>query len=530
MNDNDVREMFRRREADVAAQAPPRKVVRRIRRRQVGTVFVATAIGLALVFLPLAGLRLVGDRADRGPTPGGSGSVELPAASEGFRSAALPYASMTYPDGWYLMDTSPLGWMGIEQPAPIISGPVLQLANLDPDLRTAPRCMVADEPLPASAVLLTVGIQAEPDTSVPRPTQPWPASFEPLPVDTDPMCTLGETVVASWVAPSGVAYWANLLIGPEASAADRAAVQTAFESLTFPPSTAPQMTGMFASQGQGSPRLVLDSAFVVGVTFTLVAYIEQGRVPWIGISSSDPMRDGGALSVGTGSASEGPVSTTMTGWATGAVVWGTVGAEVARAEISTQEARTFPATILDMPDDIAGGRRAVWGFVDGSTGYAQAVGYDDAGNVLGNPTIATEPPEVIASGDDPLAGHWEASITHDTVGVGMTLMTANGGGGWCCLEGDRLHGADLALTGTGSGSDGPSNIEAFASTRVDRVVAVFADGNRQEGQLFPFPARYIGPAQYVLLFIPHGVELRGELIAYGTTDQELARIPFLLEP
>lgn len=528
MNDNDLREMFRRREADVAAQAPPRQVARRVRRRQVGTVFMATVIALALVSLPLAGLRLAGDRSNQGPTPGGNAPVELPAASEGFRSAALPYAAMTYPNGWYLMDTSPLGWKGIEQPAPIISGPVLQLANFDSDLRTAPRCMVADEPLPASAVLLTVGIQAELDTSVPRPTQHWPASFEPLPADTDPMCTLGETTIASWVAPSGGAYWANLLIGPDASAADRAAVQIAFESLIFPLSAAPQMTGMFATQGQGSPRLVLDSAFVNGVTFTLVAYIEQGTVPWIGISSSDPSRDGGAVSVGTGSAPEGPVSTTMAGWAIGAVVWGTVDAGVARAEISTQEAKTFPATILDLPDDIAGGRRAVWGFVEGSTGYAQAVGYDIAGNVLGNPTIATEPPELIASGDDPLAGHWEASITHDTMGVGMTLMTPDGGGGWCCLEGDRLNGEDLALTGTGTSSDGPSNIEAFASTRVARVVASFVDGSSQEGQLFPFPARYIGPARYVLFFIPHGVELRGELIAYGTGGQELARIP--LEP
>lgn len=526
MNDNEIREMFHRRESDVRIQTPTSAgLIRRARRRQVWTVLISTMVAVVLVAIPLAGLRLRGDSAARTPTPGGQGSVELPTAPEGFRSAALPYASIAYPNGWFLMDTSPLNWMGIQQPKPIISGPVLQLANFDPDLATAPRCTTgADEQLPASAVLLTVGIQAKEDTSTPLPTRPWPVQLQPLPPNNDPTCSLGQTLQASWLAPSGAAYWAGLLIGPDASAADRSAVQTAFQSLAFPTTIEPQMSSMSANQGQGTPRLVLDTAVFDGTTFSLVAYLEQGTVPWIGVSSSDPARDGGALSVGTGSP-EGPVSTTMTGWSSGAAVWGTVARDVARAEIKTNEAKTFSASIFDMPPELAGGRNAVWGFVDGPTEYAEAVGYDSAGDLLGDPVIATAPPEVIASGHDPLAGDWEASITFDTLGIGMTLRTASGGGGWCCLEGDRLQGGDLSLTGSGSGSDGPSNIEAFASTRVARVEANFADGSLQEGQLFPFPARYIGPAQYVLFFIPNGVELRGELIAYGIGGQELSRIP-----
>ncbi len=526
MNDNDLREMFRRREGDVHAPlSTPGPIRRRTRRRQIGTVCVATVTAIALVAVPLVGFRSLGHGADRAPTPGGGGPVELPSAPQGFRSAALPYASIAYPDGWYLMDTSPLGWMGIQQPKPIVSGPVLQLANFDPDLRTAPRCAVADEQLPTDAVLLTLTIQAEQDTSMPFPTQPWPVSFEPLAPNTDPMCTLGKTLTASWVAPSGVAYWATLLIGPDASAANRAAVQTAFESLAFPPSTEPQMTGMFADQGQGSPRLILDSTVVDGETFTLVAYIEQGTVPWIGISASDPVRGGGALSVGTGSAPEGPVSTTMSGWTTGAVVWGTVSGDVARAEIKTQEAKTFPATILDIPANLAGGRRAVWGFVDGATQDAQTVGYDANGNILGNPIVATAPPDVIASGTDSEGGAWTLSITHDTIGDGLAFAWGSGSGGsGCCLSDKHFAGQVLQLDGMSSGGSTPSVITAFASTQVSRVVAKFPGGSF-DGQLAPLPEKYLGPAQAVVVIISSGVPLNGTLIAYDAAGNELERVP-----
>ena len=527
MNDTDLREMFRRRESDVRIQTPPSGgLVRRARRRQAWTVLISTVVALALVAIPLAGLRLLGDRTARPPTPGGQGAVELPTAPDGFRSAALPYASIAYPDGWFLMDTSPLNWMGIQQPKPIISGPVLQLANFDPDLATAPRCnTVADEQLPADAVLLTVGIQAREDTSIPLPTEPWPVQFQPLPPDTDPTCTLGQSLQASWVAPSGAAYFANLLIGPDASAADGSAVQTAFRSLAFPTTTEPQMTGMSADQGQGSPRLVLDTAVVDGATLSLVVYLEQGTVPWVGISSSDPARGGGALSVGTGSASEGPVSTTMTGWSSGgAVVWGTVAGDVARAEIKTKEAKTFSASIFNIPQELAGGRNAVWGFVDGPTEYAEAVGYDSAGDLLGNPVVATAPPDVIASGTDPVSGAWTLSITHDTMGDGLTFAwETGGGGGGCCLDGKHFDGLILQLDGFSTGGDEPSVVTAFASTQVATVVAAFAD-ETFDGQLFPLPSKYLGPAQVVVVIVPGNVPLNGDLIAYDADGNELARV------
>jgi hypothetical protein len=525
MNDNDLREMFHRRESDVSQTPPSGELVHRARRRQAWTVLVSTMVALALVAIPLAGLRLLGDGTARTPTPGGQDPVELPAAPDGFRSAALPYASIAYPDGWFLMDTSPLNWMGIQQPKPIITGPVLQLTNFDPDLATAPRCTtVADEQLPANAVLLTVGIQAQEDTSIPLPTQHWPVQFQPLPPNTDPTCTLGQSLQASWLAPSGAAYSAGLLIGPDASAVDRNAAQTAFQSLAFPTTTEPQMSGMSADQGQGTPRLVLDTAVVDGATLSLVAFVERGTVPWVGISSSDPARGGSAVSVGTGSSSEGPVSTTMTGWSSGAVVWGTVSGDVASAEIKTKEAKTFSASIFNLPPELAGGRNAVWGFVSGPTEYAEVVGYDAAGDLLGNPVVATAPPDLIASGTDPEGGSWTLSITHETIGDGLTFAWETGsGGGGCCLSDKHFAGQDLQLDGFTSGSDEPAVVTAFASTQVTSVVAQLSEGT-VDGQLFPMPSEYIGPAQMVVVIVPANIELNGSLVASDENGNVLGMV------
>ncbi len=71
MNDieHDLRELFRER-ADriVVAPAPPERVLRRGRRRQLGTVALSSVVALALVGASIVGLRsLLGDRSRQGP-------------------------------------------------------------------------------------------------------------------------------------------------------------------------------------------------------------------------------------------------------------------------------------------------------------------------------------------------------------------------------------------------------------------------------------------------------------------------------
>lgn len=99
-----LREMFERRELDVLNAAPPAApIVRRARRRQAVTVVVACFAIAAVVLVPVVGARLAHETG-RPILP--AVTVELPQAPAGFRAAALPYASIAYPERWYLLDTS----------------------------------------------------------------------------------------------------------------------------------------------------------------------------------------------------------------------------------------------------------------------------------------------------------------------------------------------------------------------------------------------------------------------------------------
>lgn len=523
MNDHDLQEMFRRRESDVTVQAPPPEaVVRRARRRQVGTVVIAATVTVALVAVPLAGLRLLRSGTDDRLTPGKTSAVLLPPTTEGLHSAALPYASIAYPDGWFLTDTSPLTWKGPAQPAPIVSGPVLQLSNFDPDLHSSPRCTFDADLIPNDGVLLTVSIQAFQDPAFPAPTDPWPVELGPYPPNTDPQCDQGVDLTVGWVAPSGVFYWANATFGSDSSQDDRAAMKAAFASMLFPPSDEPWMSTFAADQGQGSPRLILDTAVFQGVPLSLVAYLDHYKAPWIGVSApTGSIFGGGAIGVGTGSGTPEPVEVTSTGSPTGTLVYGDAALDVARAEFNTQEGQTVPATLVKIPSTVDVGRNAVWGFIDGPTTFVQGVGYDTAGTLLGNPTLTTAPPDVIASGTEPGVGDWTLSITHDTMGDGLSFQSDGGGSGSCCLNTKSFEGQTLQLDGYSTG--GTSVITAFASPVVTNVFAQFP-GARVEGQLFPMPARYLGPAQIVIAFVPEGVPLNGVLIAYDAGGHKLASV------
>ncbi len=524
MNDleQELRELLetKARESRVAPQAA-KDVLRRARRRQVRTGAIALFAAAAVVVGAIAGLGAL--RVDRGRQTPANRPIELAVAPAGFRSAVLPYASIAYPDGWYLMDTSPLVPYGIARPESLGSDPVLQLANFDPDLRISPRCMIDPDALPNGGVLLTVGVLDPADTSLPGPTGPWPVQLTRNTKD-DPVCP-SDLWQASWRTPSGMQYWAAALYARDASDADRALLEQAFATLAFPHTAEPQMTRMVAFQSQGTPRLVLDSAVVDGDPHTLVAYLELGKSLWVGVSSpaSGRGRGGGAIGLDTGSQpSEEPVSTTMTGWAEGAVVWGTVSPEVARAEIRTDEGKTFPATIVPFPASLGRTDRAVWGFVEGETQYAQGVAYDAEGNLLWPTDLPTAPPTELATGVDPIGGPWTLAIIHSTDGDGLSFeFEEHGGGSGCCLQ--PLGDGDLRLDGWGTTGGAPSNITAFVSTRVARVEVAMDTGETFEGRLFPMPEKYFGPAQVVLVFVPEKVPIQGYVVAYDAQGNELAR-------
>ncbi len=308
------------------------------------------------------------------------------------------------------------------------------------------------------------------------------------------------------VAPSGAYYWAHATFGSDSTDSDRAAIRAAFASMIFPPSGEAWMSTFAADQGQGSPRLVLDSAVFDGVPVTWSPSSITTRPP-IGVSAPVGNFIGGsAIGVGTGSGEPPPVEVTSTGGPTGTVVFGDAALEVARAEFNTQEGQTVPAEIVKIPSSVGVGRNAVWGSVDGPGVFVQGIGYDEQGDVLGDAILTTAPPDVIASGTEPGVGDWTLSITHETIGDGLTFSSDNGGSGSCCFSDKTFDDDVLQLDGYSMG--GTSVITAFAAPQVASVTGQFS-GSTFDGQLFPMPTKYLGPAQIVVVFVPEGISLNG---------------------
>jgi hypothetical protein len=119
-------------------------------------------------------------------------------------------------------------------------------------------------------------------------------------------------------------------------------------------------------------------------------------------------------------------------------------------------------------------------------------------------------------------GDWTLSITHETIGDGLTFSSDNGGSGSCCFSDKTFDDDVLQLDGYSMG--GTSVITAFAAPQVASVTGQFS-GSTFDGQLFPMPTRYLGPAQIAVVFVPEGVPLNGSLIASNENGDVLAMVP-----
>lgn len=497
-------------EAGVVPGAPPR-TLRRARRRQIGTV-LATALTVAgVVAGSIVGMQALLDR------PSGTTVAnvpDLPPALEGYRSVALPFASIAYPKGWYLVD---LGGS---------HGPRLQLSNFD--ARFTEPCFSGDAaPLPPDGVVLLVeagsGFTGE---GSPR----WPAdlTYDPSPsacrtgsLLESPEPGLALHYSATWTSADGATpYTANAMIGPEASQADRDALDLAFGSLTVVEGGAPQTEALL-----DTPALVLDAADTPLGPVVLYAY-DTGDDPdgglWIGVAG--PAGSHLAGSAG-GGGDRPPMEDEDVTMIIGerSLVWGDVSAEAARAEFRTAEGGTYPATLVPLPPSLgAESIQAVWGVVDAPTEKRITTVLFDENGVMLNAIVPTARKEVVATGEDPEGGAWTVSITHDTMGDGIDFSWETGsGGGSCCLS--RIpEGRDLWLDQNGTGSGQPQDVLGFATPAVARVDIVTADGVFPS-ELFPFPEGYIGQVQLWVAIVPHAVDLDGHIVAYDSAGAELDR-------
>jgi hypothetical protein len=223
--DRDIREMFRRHEADLllGVTAPP-KLMRRTRRRQVGTVTAGVFLVISGVVGATSGLRAVVGNEPQLPGTGGQ-----------TQTTTINGITITYPEAWFAADPVDVGLEPQDAPRTFPSL-MLALTNRDPRARGALGCPGLSETAGGS-VLMTIQ-EDQPALPVASGAASWPVSLEPLDIADDSgdvACYPDWTFLrASWTA-AGRSFEARVGVASDATDADRAAVMEAYESMTFTP-------------------------------------------------------------------------------------------------------------------------------------------------------------------------------------------------------------------------------------------------------------------------------------------------------
>jgi hypothetical protein len=478
---------------DIDPHLAPR-VSRRARRRQVWSMAVAGLAVTVLVIGVLGAISAVGTSDDH----------HAPASVAPSDRVTLPSASITYPDGWYLIE---------------FPGSVLQLTNFDPAF-TRP-CFTGDAVhLPADGVLLAV------DRSGDSGGGAWPVDLarDPAPSACRPggdKDDLGPGEPEHWSATWNRAD-ANAMIGAGATADDRAALFDAFASLDL---------GDAPLGDRLSPSLVLDALDTPSGPMVLTLDANEGGPGYLLSVSVDTV--GGATSLDEDSTGAAATAALPTDW--GAVVYGAVTADAARAELRSADGTVFPAWLVPLPPSLGlADRQVVWGTIDGPTdGPVSTNLFAADGHPLGGSmdrisgatgTTANADSTTIATGTDPQAGPWELTLERTTDGIGLGFaFTNSGGSGGCCLS--PLHGADLLLDGVGVLSQETSNITAVGSQRLATVAYETPDGTLVDGDVYDMPPNDERISRVAVVLVPPHVSMQGTLIGYDAAGLEIGREP-----
>ncbi len=264
--EHELRELFeeKTRDARTMPGAPP-EVLKRGRRRQVGTVAIGATTALLVAVASIAVLRAEGP--GRATTPG---SNDL-----GERTATIQNFTVTAPSGWTLIDWGPSTAAGISvtqatpQPSTTSAGttlvyahpsPVFELANIDPGLDERSACSPSG-PVRGStdaAMVIERGDLVW-NTGATETPQPWPVPVDPT------LNRIGPCGEGNYTAfeLNGTPYFAFLRVSTGASETDRQLLFDAYAGMQA--RIAPSATTAFASPG--------------AIGYVLAAGVEQG-VPW----------------------------------------------------------------------------------------------------------------------------------------------------------------------------------------------------------------------------------------------------------
>jgi hypothetical protein len=329
--EQDIRHLL---DEEVRSAPPPHEgtaVVRKTRRRQGAVIAGGALAAVALVAASLAGLRVI-DRAE-GPTFADQPTV----------STSINGVTMLHPEGWYVVDPDEAGLNGTD-PTPDLPKLILAVAPFDPGEVFGCPGMIEGTP---HSFLMTV--QEEPLALNGPASSSWPVELEPLDVGaTESGCYPGwEFLRAGWTA-AGRTFEARVGFAPDVSDADRAALHSAFASMTFEPGA------------DGAVSAVLAAGTAGGEDWELIA--GGGLLMHSdGTSGLELRLDAESISAGIGGfdPSSGEIVMANHTLGTGAdaqrVVFGAVSADAVRLglQVSGGDPVAIPAPeILDVPDTI----------------------------------------------------------------------------------------------------------------------------------------------------------------------------------
>ena len=342
MNDleRDLRTLLETKADDVhVTPRPEPRVLKRARRRQLGTVLCAS-IGL-LGVLALAIVTVGSLRRSEPVTPALPSTV----------TRSMNGIEITFPATWHLIDPAAAGLNGPE-PTPDLPRLVLALSPHDPGELLACPGMVEGTP---PTLLMT--IQEEPLALSGEGSGPWPADLEPMDADSSgSACYPGwEFLRAGWTT-AGRTFEARVGFAPDASDREREDLFAAFASMSFEP----------LAEG-GAASVLLATGTAGGEDWELIATRQPD-----GLSLT---LQGETFGAGTGGFDPGSDELRLTGHVFGSgaqaerVVFSAVPADVTLI-VAVGPAFAVEPEVLDVPDEIDARLNAFAVVVDADTDIA----------------------------------------------------------------------------------------------------------------------------------------------------------------
>jgi hypothetical protein len=425
MNDveQELRELFDERARDArTAPMPPAALLRRGRRRQIGTAAIGAVTALLVVVASVAVLRTVG-----------SGATTTPVASNdlGERTATIQNFTLTAPAGWTMIDWWPIsdylavtatgsGSTTVPAPSASVAGsnaavpttaptatssdasnpsladvvPVLEVSTFDPGLDATLWCGSGGQ-IGAGDALLYVAVDAAAMRSGDPLPPPWPVPLQGSDTASGGPCGPGSY---SRFSLGGVPYFAFARFGSDVTGDVHQQLLDVFDGMQAQDAPLPHPAGMTPGYVVASGNLDGDAWRLELGSFPPAPFTNDGT-PSVGatslvwasiISGSEDLR--GTVPLGASPMPPTPATTARLGGAvmvpigSQGLVVGSVLPDAASVQYVVPDGTRTDADLVRLPDDLRrataaqgpGPDRMFWSLTDGPGGEIVQLAADGA--------------------------------------------------------------------------------------------------------------------------------------------------------